>query len=102
MNRTIIPNRLAAARQHRGIEIDELANWANMPAERIAALEQADEPTEVSPGEIIRLAESLRLASEVLTGEREMPADAQRFSKQAVSVNLSGRARRDCELVRMR
>ena len=102
MNRTIVPNRLAAARQHRGIEIDELAIWTNMPAERIKALEEADEPTEVSPGEMICLAESLRMTSEVLTGEREMPDDAERYRKQAVSVNLSGRARRDCELVRMR
>ena len=102
MNLSIIPNRLAVARQHRGIEIDDLAIWANLPAGRIKALEEADKPTKVSPSEMIRLAESLRLDSEVLAGEREMPDDAERYRKQAVSVNLSGQARRDCELVRMR
>ena len=102
MNRSIVPEHLAAARQHRGIDIDELASLAELPKERIEALEQAETPTEVSPGELICLAESLRLVPEVLTGERAIPADAERFRKQSLSVSLSGRARRDCELVRMR
>lgn len=102
MNRSIVPNCLVAARQHRGMAIDELARLANLQEERVVALEESETPTEVSPGELICLSESLRLAPEVLTGERPIPADAGRFGKQAVSVNLSGRARRDCELVRMR